>query len=138
MVGIALLLLLIGSPADSSLHGTVRASGSGEPVAGALVEVLDERRHVRSDSVGEYTLSVSEGWHALRVSRFGYEDRTLEVFVGQDTAMRLDVSLTPRPVRLGPVKVVAGAKRPTSDEAPRDEDADAEIGARSFAGDWLH
>src|ERR687884_2018231 len=97
MVGITLLLLLMSSPADSTLHGTVRASGSGEPVAGALVELVGERRHVRSDSAGEYALDVSEGWHTLRVSRLGYEERTLEVFAGRDRVMRLDISLTPRP-----------------------------------------
>src|SRR5919198_5975839 len=138
MVGIALLLLLVSSPPGFSLHGTVRASGSGDPIAGALVELLGERQHIWSDSAGEYALDVSQGWHTLRVSRLGYEERTLEVFAGGDRVMRLDISLTPRPVRLRPVKVVASTSDPTSGAALSEEDVRAEIGARRFAGDWLH
>ena len=121
-----------------SLSGTIRASDSGEPIPGAVVEAVVGGQRVLTDSVGRYVLDgLSLGRHELRVSRTGYEEWTVEVLVGQDSAMRLDFSLTPKPVLLSQVRVVAHERGATDGKALSAPVGDAEVGSRSATGDRL-
>lgn len=107
LIPLALASLLLQAPAPS-LHGMVRADDSGEPIAGAHVELPDVGRRTVTDSAGRYELrDVLNGAQSLRISRFGYEPRTLQVYLARDDALLVDVSLKAAPVRLTEVYVLS-------------------------------
>ncbi|MDB4950796.1 MAG: CarboxypepD reg-like domain, partial [Gemmatimonadetes bacterium] len=106
------LLTLLRAALALTLHGHVAVEGSPQPAAGVLVEEAEGGARAWSDSLGAYTLpALAPGTHTLRFSRIGLEDRTVQVVVRADTAMQLDVSLRPRPLALGAVRVRAAGAR---------------------------
>ena len=128
------VVLAFAAPGDSCrLQGAVRATGSGDAVPGALIEVVDGHRGAWSDSAGDYRLDLSQGTHRLRVWHPGYDARTLEVLVGTDSVMRLDISLTPHPVLLGEVSVVGRKDGEAAAAGPG-----VWIGSRSYTSERLH
>jgi hypothetical protein len=134
--GTAFLSFLVGF----SIEGVVRASESGEPIAGVLVEAVDQGRVTWTDSVGRYSLSqLLPGGHHLRVSRLGYESRTADVFVASDSVLRVDIMLTSKPVSLPEVRVL-DKWRILASTVPPDAlvDADSTPTVLRFAGAHLH
>jgi hypothetical protein len=133
-------LLTICALAGSTLQGTVRTSDSAEPISGVTLRDLDQGRSAWTDSLGRYTLrNLSAGVHVLRVSRLGFETRTFEVTLGPDSALHLDIALTPKPMTLSGVRIVEPAGRMTSDDPAHDSVAIGElaIGSRRYSGSAL-
>ncbi|MDH5278627.1 MAG: carboxypeptidase-like regulatory domain-containing protein, partial [Actinomycetota bacterium] len=111
----ATLLLLAGSgplaaQSGGAVAGIIKSSGeSAGPLAGARISVDGDRLIVQSDQKGIYRIrGLAAGWHRIAVAAIGYRPVTQDsvlVRSGQTTA--LDFSLTPDPVGLAPIEVIA-------------------------------
>lgn len=80
-----------------TLAGTVTEAGAGTPVPGALVELVADELSVAADSAGTYALQGVPGSVDVRVSRYGYETRTIPVTLVAGATTPLDVELEPLP-----------------------------------------
>ncbi len=132
-----LSILVGGGRPDLSLRGVVRDRETAEPIENVLVEVLDEPGQAWSDSLGVYELPLrSVGPHRVRFSRLGYDTLEAEVVASGEAVLSLAVNLTPRPIALSGVRVLAlGAEAPNG--ATPQPLGTPEVGSRSFVpGDW--
>jgi TonB-dependent receptor-like protein/carboxypeptidase family protein len=103
--------LVLGVSAPDSVYGTVRIEGSADPVSGAVVELVDTPVWTGTDSLGRYCLvDLPPGVRTLRFSCPGCEARLVQVFLGADSTLHLDVSLAPHPFALPPI-TVTGQRR---------------------------
>ncbi len=107
------------------VHGVVRDTLSGDPVAGAVVSVLQATgRSLGRDltnSVGQYSLAIPEGAARIRVVRIGFRPREVALPAASGD-VQLDVALQPLPSLLQPVTVRE------AEECPRREDHDRALG----------
>jgi hypothetical protein len=116
-------LLLAQAPAAPALRGTISDEATGEPITGALVELLDVARRTYSDTAGRFELSdVPPGSHDLRVSRLGYASRTVDVLLPAGVDLQVDVGLAALPATLVRVRVLDSAG---GSPFARDDSADA-------------
>jgi hypothetical protein len=105
----ALLLSLSSATvsADPVIRGIVRSGLDGHPVAGVQVEVVDVSLTTRTDSLGTYSFNgLPVGSHALRFSAPKYTTMVAAVLLAEDV-FQLDVMLTPAPIELENVKILA-------------------------------
>lgn len=132
MLEVLVAALIPIAASDAILRGVARQSETGIPIAGATIEVLGTGQRTWSDSSGAYALTLGQaGSYRLRVACLGYEARVLDVVVGTDDTLFLDIALTPRAVVLPQIAVLASAGRPG---AVRDSDVASlsHVGARRF------
>jgi hypothetical protein len=111
----AVLLMLAGSgsltaQSGGAVAGVVRSAGeSVEPLVGVRISVDGDRLIVQTDAKGVYRVrELAAGWHRIAAAAIGYRPVTRDsvlVRSGQTTA--LDFSLTPDPVGLAPIEVIA-------------------------------
>ena len=110
--------LAAASPANAqTVQGRVTEAGSGTPVAGAIVVLVDENgtRQVATlaDAAGEYRVTgPAAGTYRLRVERVGYEASTsapVRVEAGQTVQRALTAEA--RRVVLAPVVATGSARR---------------------------
>lgn len=132
-----LSILFAGGRPDLALRGIVRDRDTGEPIENVLVEVLEEPGQAWSDSLGVYELPLrSLGPHRVRFSRLGYDTLEAEVVASGEAVLSLAVNLTPRPIALSGVRVLALGADPPSGPTPQPA-AMPEVGSRSYVpGDW--
>ncbi len=107
-----------------SVYGTIRASGSDEPVAAATIAVSSSDRQVQSDAAGRYRLSgLPLGAVTLVISAPGYHDRHRSLPGSSAAAvLQLDIVLFTAPMVAGTVIDPAGD--PVAGAAVRCEIAD--------------
>ena len=99
-----LLLLLVQAPATGAVAGTLRDATTNEPLAGAVVAVIDLSRTGVTDSTGHYRIDgLMAGPHRLLVRRIGYAPRTLEALVPADATVEISVALSAEPIELSAV-----------------------------------
>ena len=79
---------------NSVLSGVITDAGTGEPIAGAEVTILDTTR--KADSEGLYEFPIAEGTWQVTASRWGYTAVTREIEVGAGGATA-DFALTLAP-----------------------------------------
>ncbi len=101
----ALLLCAASAAAQTTVSGTVRDGESGEPLAGATVQVEGTSRGTATNPDGTYSVALS-GSATLIVSYVGYQTARVDVVAGQ----RRDVSLQPTDQQIG--EVVVGGRSP--------------------------
>ncbi len=105
LLPVAYALLLAQTPAPA-LRGSVWDDASGEPIAGALVVLVEAGRQTRTDSAGRYELgNLPSGKFHLSVSRLGYQLRTLQVLLPAAGELHVDLSLVPLAVQLTRVDI---------------------------------
>ena len=98
--------------AGASVYGTVtgvfRERSGVLPHALLAVETPAGRRWVQAGEDGRYSLDgLGHGVVTIRVRHPGYEAIAVEVTLAADAAVRVDLELTGRPLRLDPVEVRA-------------------------------
>ncbi|MGH7579887.1 MAG: TonB-dependent receptor [Gemmatimonadales bacterium] len=99
-------VLLAVQAGQADVGGTIRASGSGAPLAEAVVTLTDLDRSTVADSAGRYRLSdVPAGPQHLSVKRIGYSPRTIHALVPGEGMVEIDLSLRPVPMRLPTIVV---------------------------------
>ncbi|MBI4540817.1 MAG: carboxypeptidase regulatory-like domain-containing protein, partial [Gemmatimonadetes bacterium] len=91
---------------QATVVGTVRASESGEPLAGAVVALTDLDRAALTDSFGRYAFpDVPPGPQHLTVRSIGYAVRTLHALVPPEGELQINIALRPDPVSLAGIEV---------------------------------
>lgn len=99
-----------GRPSHGAVSGTVRAEGTQEPVAYAVMRIPALERRVVADARGYFVLSGLRGTGArMEVTALGYRPWSRDVSWAADAEVRIEVVLTREPVGLAPV--VARARR---------------------------
>jgi hypothetical protein len=100
--------LLFLQATTGTVHGTVRAHPSGEPVPHATVELPALSRRAVADARGYYVLSgVPSGAHRVRALAPGHDSASVQVNVTDGASVRLDLSVAVRAVRLEGIEVAA-------------------------------
>lgn len=103
----ALLLLLL--PQAASVHGTVRAEGSMEPIPYASVRVSGVGGSVAADEHGYFAIpEVPAGTRTVRAVALGYQPAERTVEVPASGHVEASLELTRRPVRLSGLEVTTG------------------------------
>ncbi len=121
MLNVGLAAAILYALSGASVEGTVQSGEFGEPLAGVRVEAVDCPCVTWTDSAGHYLLgNLASGAHRLRVSRLGYDARSVDVVVAHDGVLRVDFVLTVRPVSLTRVQIT-DRWRFTSEELPPPE-----------------
>ncbi len=111
MILTTLLLVLQGT--TGTVHGTVRAHPSGEPVPHATVEVAALNRRAVADARGYYVIAgLPEGSHRVRATAVGHDSASAVAALAAGGSVRLDLSLPSRALALEAVQVEAGPPRP--------------------------
>ena len=110
-IACALAACLAASPAAAqraTLSGQVVDAAGGQPVAGALVEVMPRRERTVTDAQGRFTLRTTQGEHVIMADALGYGSAITPVTVGAAT-VEVQVALDKDPVLLQ--GIVATANR---------------------------
>ncbi len=120
-----LLALVAASIAQSQeVRGSVRDSASRQPIAGAVLMLLDSSGSVLgrniSDERGQYRIALSSGIRRMRVQRIGFRRREVEIPPATNGIAQLDIAMMAIPMLLEPVRVSANPSC-----ARRDDDAAA-------------
>ena len=119
---LATLLFLPVLPAaaqQATISGRVVDAETGDPVAGATVEVQDQGAQAETDGAGEFSVAVAPGAHTLIVTLIGYETgRVDNVRASAGATERVEVSLRSRALMLNPVVVTASRRQEKALEAP--------------------
>lgn len=117
VISVVTLLLIVASAAAQSIRGIVLDDATDEPIAGALVNLLDTMGArlgaVETSADGRFLLPLERpGNYRLAAQRLGYAPATSTLLQVRDSGV-LDVGfrLTPEPVRLNPVEVRAKPRR---------------------------
>jgi hypothetical protein len=116
----AAVLALLLSGADTAIaqlvHGVVSDNATGEPVAAAVVILLDAEGAVAAlaatGSGGRYEILASApGEYAVQAQQMGYGTRTSPRFsLAAGRRVRIDLELTVEPVTLDPIRVQTGMR----------------------------
>lgn len=104
---------------QGTISGRVTDAETGEPIAGAAVEVRAQGGARGSDAEGRFALGVSPGTHTVVVSLVGYGTARVDgvnVAAGGDT--EVNVALRSRALMLNPVVVTVSRRREKALDAP--------------------
>ena len=101
-----------------TVSGTVVATESGAPLAGASVVIVGTARSVLTNEKGLYHLSVPAGGHSVRARLIGYEPAEQRVVVPAGQTVTVDFKLTATPLSLNEVVVVGARTSRTAVETP--------------------
>lgn len=97
--------LEVEAPA-SAVRGTVRQSGNGQPIADAVIRVLNTPLEVVSDSRGAFVIpKIPPGRYQLHIEHLGYGARTDSVLVDFRSTVQLTAELSVQPIALPPLVV---------------------------------
>ncbi|MCA6482556.1 MAG: carboxypeptidase-like regulatory domain-containing protein, partial [Chitinophagaceae bacterium] len=81
------LLFSVGAYAQRTLQGTVTAKTNGEPLVGAVVQIVGTKQPVLTNDKGTFTIAVPEGNAILRITYVGYQ--TVQFTVGTQTVVNV-------------------------------------------------
>ena len=121
---LALALLAAPLAAQGSLSGVVTDADTGEPLAGAAVQVFTEGGvepvgGAAAGPDGAYRVArLAAGTYTVTASFLGYAAGTQTVTVGEGQAARLDLALAPDESQLGDVVVSASRRQEKVLDAP--------------------
>ncbi len=101
-----------------TVSGTVVATESGAPLAGASVVIVGTARSVLTNEKGLYHLSVPAGAHSVRARLIGYDAAEQRVVVPAGQTITVDFKLTATPLSLNEVVVVGARTSRTATETP--------------------
>ncbi len=81
-----------------ALEGTVTDANTGDPVAGAIVEITDLSLSTTTDENGHYAFTtVPVGTYTVTASKFGYTEASASVDITDGNTTTQDFALTPKP-----------------------------------------
>ena len=108
-----IVALLVSSLAPTlaaqTFHGAVRDSASHEPIAGAVVMLLDSSGAVLGRNItnerGQYRVAYVRVARSMRVVRIGFLPRDVQVGDSADPDRSLDVAMVPFSTTLAPVRI---------------------------------
>lgn len=96
--------LAVQAAPDGSVRGQVRAANDSEPLAGAVVRLVDLDRFAVTDGSGHYIFTdVPSGERRIRATIIGYSSLEVVLTVPDGGNLAVDFVLTLQPVELPPV-----------------------------------
>lgn len=103
-----------------TIHGTVYADETLEPISYASVQVVELDRAVAANDRGYFVIpEVEPGRWTVRVSAIGYAPREVQLRVPVEGAIRVDFELAVRPVPVADIAVeVEGGNMPVTAAGP--------------------
>ncbi|MEK6688781.1 MAG: carboxypeptidase regulatory-like domain-containing protein, partial [Gemmatimonadota bacterium] len=109
----------VGAQSVARIQGRVLESGSGEPIAGATIEVAGTVLSALSAVDGRFLLDgVPPGEVTLRVRLVGFQPKTMTgLSVSAGTVLRQDLTLAASAVQLDELTVTAEAEQGSLDQA---------------------
>jgi iron complex outermembrane recepter protein len=111
-LAICYIFLYVNVSAQSTLSGSVIDVTSGEPVAGATIEI-DQASSVIADQMGKFSIPASKRPQLLTVTSIGYRTVQVSAEKGKDLTIRLErYKLFLQPVEIKATR--AGVKSPFS------------------------
>lgn len=120
----------------TGIHGTVRSAGRGGPLAGVRIEI-DAGMSTSSDTAGRYSVTgLVPGPHEIRFVAAGYRIERATVLLSDSSDLALDVELTPQPLVLSPIEVVADSLRQSPAGLTRLSSSRDEAGHYQFTSGW--
>src|SRR5258708_2258888 len=75
----------------STIAGYVRDNRSGEPISGATIFIDSSTLTLTTDQFGYFSLTLSKGRHALKISGFGMKDARRQIMVYSDGKFDIDL-----------------------------------------------
>ena len=101
------------SALKSDLSGFIIDSETSKPVANAVIQILNTELYTTSRENGSFQfLSIEENNYLIKVTHLSYQEKLLQIELGQDKTQNLVIYLVPRAINLSPV-VVTGEVKPT-------------------------
>lgn len=94
------LVLALGASQADAITGTVRDAITGEPLAGASVEIVDSDWATIASNDGAFVLLGQTPPFRLRTSRVGYTPFVIQVDSGHVESGHIDVALAPAPLQM--------------------------------------
>jgi hypothetical protein len=70
-----------------TVQGTVSAKSNGEPLAGAVVQIVGSKQPVLTNDKGAFSINVPSGNAILRITYVGYQ--TVQFTVGTQTVVNV-------------------------------------------------
>ena len=109
LVAIFFIILPSLAFAQGRIRGTVTNAETGEPLAGANINVVDTQFGAASDEDGNYLIiGVPLGVKSVRATFIGYQSVTISnIRVGADYSSVVDFSLSSEAIEVGAVVIVA-------------------------------
>ena len=86
---VCFLLFSIGAYAQRTIQGTVSSKSNGEPLAGAVVQVVGSKQPVLTNDKGAFSISVPDGNAVLRITYVGYQ--TAQIAVGTQSVIKVQL-----------------------------------------------
>ena len=121
-LAVLLFLFLSVGPAaaqQGTISGRVVDAETGEPIAGAAVEVLGQGAPVATNDSGAFSLAAASGSHAVVVTMIGYETGRMDgVRVAAGATQEVEIALRSRALVLNPVVVTASRRQEKALDAP--------------------
>lgn len=117
-MGVIFILFLFTSSGlsfeiNSELTGFVIDSETSKPVANAVIQILNTELYTTSRENGSFQfLSIEENNYLIKVTHLSYQEKLMQIELGQDKTQNLVIYLVPRAINLSPV-VVTGEVKPT-------------------------
>lgn len=118
------LALVASRPsAAQTVHGVVRDTTARQPIAGAVLLVVDSvgntvTRNI-TDAVGSYRIATTAQMRRMRVLRIGFRPREVSLPDVSSGDVELSIAMTPIPTLLEAVRVTSGARcSPRDDRLP--------------------
>ncbi len=97
----------------SDIGGFIIDSETSKPVANAVIQLLNTDFYTTSKENGSFQfLSIEENNYLIKVTHLSYQEKLLQIELGQDKTQNLVIYLVPRAINLSPV-VVTGEVKPT-------------------------
>ena len=107
-----------GAQVTGSVSGSVVTADTGEPVAGAIVRLVELGREVSSDGAGRYRMEeVPVGSYTLEVTALGRLLVRREVVVTAGRSVVGGIALQPRAIGVPAIRVVLDPQRIVGSEA---------------------
>lgn len=82
-------------PTFGTIDGTVTNANTGQPIAGALVEIPAADEQATTEADGGYRINLDPGSYDVEITVFGYEPQTLELNVTEGNVTDGDAALEP-------------------------------------------
>ena len=121
LIGVLVALAQPGvASAQGALQGTVTATDTGDPIAGARVLVKELNLSATTLEDGSYTIpDIPAGTHELEIELIGWQTVWLEVVITDGESTGLDVDLSVGALELGGLVAVGSRAKPrTVTESP--------------------
>ncbi len=95
-----------GEGGGTELVGSVRAAGSGEPLTGARIELIDAERTITTGEEGRFRVSdLPAGENRIVVEHLGYRTDTVAVVLDEAATTLVELTAPAEPVELAGLEV---------------------------------